>query len=163
MIILSFGSEEKKEIFMPVNKFGRQSTDYAAKIEAAYASDAQVLYFPAGLCSRKVKGEIVDLEWHKNFIQKAVKHQRDVVPVFFSGRNSEFFYNLSNFRSKLGIKANLEFIYLVDEMFRQKSKKIDIIIGEPIPFQTFDKSRTLNEWALFVRNKSYELAEELDF
>ena len=155
--------KQLEPLFIPVNKVGRQSTDYAAKIEAAYASDAQVLYFPAGLCSRKVKGEIVDLEWHKNFIQKAVKHQRDVVPVFFSGRNSEFFYNLSNFRSKLGIKANLEFIYLVDEMFRQKSKKIDIIIGEPIPFQTFDKSRTLNEWALFVRNKSYELAEELDF
>jgi 1-acyl-sn-glycerol-3-phosphate acyltransferase len=155
--------QQLQPLFIPVNKHGRQSADYAAKIESTYASDAQVLYFPAGLCSRKVNGEIVDLGWHKNFIQKAIKHQRDVVPVFFSGRNSEFFYNLANFRSKLGVKVNLEFIYLVDEMFRQKNRKIDIVIGEPIPYQTFDKSRTLNEWALFVRNQSYALAEQLDF
>jgi Putative hemolysin len=153
--------KQLEPLFIPVNKFGRQSADYAAKIEDAYTSDAQVLYFPAGLCSRKINGKIVDLVWHKNFIQKAIKHERDVVPVFFSGRNSEFFYNLSNIRSKLGIKANLEFLYLVDEMFRQKSKKIDIVIGEPIPYQTFDKSRTLNEWVLFVRSKTYALAEKL--
>lgn len=155
--------KQLEPLFIPVNKFGRQSAEYAAKIEAAYASDAQVLYFPAGLCSRKINGQILDLEWHKNFIQKAIKHQRDVVPVYFSGRNSEFFYNLANLRAKLGIKVNLEFIYLVDEMFRQKNRKIDIVIGEPIPYQTFDKSRTLNEWALMIRNKSYELAEELEF
>lgn len=149
-------------LFIPVNKHGKQSTEYAKRIEDAYSSDAQVLYFPAGLCSRKVKGQITDLEWHKNFIQKAIKHQRDVVPVHFSGRNSEFFYNLANLRSKLGIRVNIEFIYLVDELFRQKNKKIDIVIGEPIPYQTFDKSRSLNEWALYVRNLSYELAEQLD-
>jgi|APDOM4702015159_1054818.scaffolds.fasta_scaffold00052_8 putative hemolysin len=154
--------KQLEPLFIPVNKHGRQSADYAAKIEEAYSSDAQVLYFPAGLCSRKVKGSIVDLEWHKNFIQKAIKHQRDVVPVYFSGRNSEFFYNLSNLRSKVGIKVNFEFIYLVDEMFRQKDKKIDIVIGEPIPHSTFDKSKTLNEWASFVREKSYALAEQLD-
>ncbi len=155
--------KQLEPLFIPVNKLGRQTSDYAAKIEATYASEAQVLYFPAGICSRKVNGRIEDLEWHKSFIQKAIKHQRDIVPVHFSGRNSEFFYNLSNFRTKVGIKLNFEFIYLVDELFRQKDKKIDIVIGEPIPYQTFDKSRTLNQWALFVREKSYALAEELDY
>ncbi len=155
--------KQLEPLFIPVNKLGRQTSDYAAKIEATYASEAQVLYFPAGICSRKVNGRIEDLEWHKSFIQKAIKHQRDIVPVHFSGRNSEFFYNLSNFRTKVGIKLNFEFIYLVDELFRQKDKKIDIVIGEPIPYQTFDKGRTLNQWALFVREKSYALAEELDY
>lgn len=154
--------KQLEPLFIPVNKHGRQSSEYAELIEQAYASDTQILYFPAGICSRKVKGSITDLRWHKSFIQKAIKHRRDVVPVYFSGRNSEFFYNLSNFRTKLGIKLNFEFIYLVDEMFRQKNKKIDIVIGEPIPYQTFDSSRTLVEWAEFVREKSYALAEELE-
>lgn len=155
--------KQLEPLFIPVNKHGRQSAEYAENIESAYASDAQILYFPAGLCSRKVKGEIMDLEWHKSFIQKAIKHKRDVVPVYFSGRNSDFFYNLSNFRKKMGIKVNFEFIYLVDEMFRQKNKKIDIVIGEPLPYQTFDNSRNLVQWAEYVREKSYALAEQLEF
>lgn len=154
--------KQLEPLFIPVNKHGRQSAEYADNIEKAYASQTQILYFPAGLCSRKVHGKIVDLEWHKSFIQKAIKHKRDVVPVYFSGRNSEFFYNLSSFRKKLGIKANFEFIYLVDELFRQQDKEIEIVIGEPIPYQTFDSSRTLMEWAAYVREKSYALAEELD-
>ena len=81
-------------------------------IEEAYASDCQILYFPAGLCSRKKRGIIKDLIWHKSFITKAVMHKRDIVPAFFSGRNSDFFYNLSNFRNFLGIKANIEMLYL---------------------------------------------------
>jgi len=76
-------------------------------IEEAYSSDSQILYFPAGLCSRKRNGVIRDLQWHKSFITKSIQHKRDVVPSFFSGRNSNFFYNLANIRKITGIKANV--------------------------------------------------------
>jgi len=144
-------------IFLPINKHGSQGKDAAIKIEQAYASDSQILYFPAGLCSRKKAGIIKDLKWHKSFITKAIQHKRDIVPAYFSGRNSDFFYNLSRVRKFLGIKANLEMLYLADEMFRQKDKEISLVFGEPLPWETFDKTRSFPEWADWVKSKSYEL------
>ena len=153
--------ENLSGLFLPVNKHGAQGRDAAIRLEEAYASDCQILYFPAGLCSRKIKGEIKDLVWHKSFINKAVQHKRDVVPAYFSGRNSDFFYNLANIRKGLGLKANIEMLYLADEMFRQKDKEIRLAFGKPISWQTFDKSKTPAEWAAWVRDQSYRL--EADF
>lgn len=144
-------------IFLPVNKHGTQAREAATLIEEAYASGTQILYFPAGLCSRKKKGVIRDLQWHKSFISKAIQHKRDVVPAFFSGRNSNFFYNLSNIRNFLGIKSNIEMLYLADEMFGQKGREINLVFGAVIPWQTFDRSRTHPEWAEWVKERSYEL------
>ena len=144
-------------IFLPVNKHGGQAKNAARIIEESYASDSQILYFPAGLCSRKRKGIIKDLQWQKSFISKSIQHKRDIVPAFFSGRNSNFFYNLANFRKLLGIKANIEMLYLADEMFKQKDKEISLVFGNPIPWETFDKSRSALEWADWVKSKSYDL------
>lgn len=149
--------ENMNGIFLPVNKHGAQAREGARKIEEAYASDCQILYFPAGLCSRKKKGVIRDLIWQKSFISKAVSHKRDIIPVYFSGRNSDFFYNLSNIRNFLGIRANIEMLYLPDEMFRQKEKEIHMVIGKPVPWMTFDKSKSPAEWAEWVKSISYDL------
>lgn len=144
-------------IFLPVNKHGSQARDAIRKLEETYASDSQILYFPFGLCSRKKHGIIKDLVWHKSFISKAIQHRRDIVPAYFSGRNSSFFYNLANLRTFLGIKSNIEMLYLPDEMFRQKGKEIMLIFGKPIPWQIFDKSKSPSEWAEWVKLRSYEL------
>lgn len=144
-------------IFVPVNKHGAQGREAARMIEEAYASDCQILYFPAGLCSRKRKGVIKDLKWHKNFITKAVQHKRDIVPAFFSGRNSNFFYNLSNIRNLLGIKSNIEMLYLADEMFRQKEKVINLVFGRKISWKAFDHSKSPAEWADWVKSEVYSL------
>jgi 1-acyl-sn-glycerol-3-phosphate acyltransferase len=150
-----------EEVFLPINKHGAQGRDAAKAIDEAYASDSQILYFPAGLCSRKIKGEIKDLVWHKSFISKAIKHKRTIVPVYFSGRNSDFFYKLSNIRVGLGIKWNLEMLYLVDEMFRQTGKDLHIVFGKGYDWDMFDKSKTPIEWANWLKSKSYELAKYL--
>lgn len=147
-------------IFVPVNKHGRQTTDYARKIDDTYRSDSQILYFPAGLCSRKINGKIIDLEWQRNFIVKAIEYERDIIPFFFVARNTNFFYNLANIRKKLGIKANIEMFYLVDEMFKQRNKKIHLIIGKPIPYTTFDNSKTKKHWADYVREIVYSLGNK---
>jgi putative hemolysin len=144
-------------IFLPVNKHGAQAKDAAKMIEEAYSSDCQILYFPAGLCSRKRRGVIKDLVWHKSFITKSVQHKRDIIPAFFSGRNSDFFYNLANFRKFVGLKANIEMLYLADEMFKQKHKEIKLVFGEPIPWETFDKKRSALDWADWVKSKAYDL------
>ncbi len=149
--------ENYSEIFLPVNKVGSFGRDAARLLEEAYASDCQILNFPAGICSRKKKGVISDLQWQKSFIVKAVQHKRDVIPCYFAGRNSSFFYNLANFRTFIGLKMNIEMLYLADEMFRQMGKDIDLYFGEPIPWQTFDKSATAAEWTEMVREKTYNL------
>jgi len=148
-------------VFLPINKHGSQDREAARLIEEAYASGSQILYYPAGLCSRKKKGVIRDLQWHKSFISKSIQYKRDIVPAYFSGRNSDFFYNLSNIRNFLGIRANIEMLYLVDELFKQKGKAIDLVFGEAIPWQTFDKSRSAAEWAEWVKEKSYALKSVL--
>lgn len=149
--------EPLKPIFVPINKYGAQAKASAKAINEAYASDNQIITFPAGLCSRKQNGKIADLEWMKNFIIKAVEFQRDVIPVHFEGRNSNFFYNLANLRKALGIKFNAELIYLPGEMFKNKDETFTIAFGKPIPWQTFDKTKTPAAWAQFVKEKVYSL------
>jgi putative hemolysin len=145
-------------IFLPINKHGVQAKESAKLIEEAYASDVQILYFPAGLCSRKQKGEIKDLEWKKNFVAKAIKHKRDIIPVHFSGRNSNFFYNLANFREFIGIKSNFEMVYLPDEMFKQKGKSLTMTYGKPISFQTLSNSElSAQEWSDRLRNLVHDM------
>ena len=147
-----------QSIFVPVNKHGSQSKEAATKTEEAYLSDNQIITFPAGLCSRKQNGIIRDTEWKKSFIQKAVSHKRDIVPIYFEGRNSGFFYRLANIRKLFNIKMNLEMLYLPDELFMQKNKKFKIYIGKPIPWQTFDSRKKAIEWAACVKEEAYKLA-----
>lgn len=144
-------------IFLPVNKHGSQGKDAVRRIDEAYAADGQILYFPAGLCSRKKRGIIKDLQWQKSFITKSIQHKRDIVPAYFSGRNSNFFYNLANIRKFLGVKTNIEMLYLADEMFRQKDKEITLVFGKTIPWETFNKSMSHLGWAGWVKSKTYEL------
>lgn len=144
-------------LFIPVNKTGSQSRNFPAMVEAGFKSDNHLIMFPAGLCSRRQKGVIKDLEWKKSFIIESVKSQRDVVPIHFEGRNSNFFYNLANISKMLGIKFNIAMLYLADEMFKNRHKTFTITIGKPIPWQTFDKSKTPVQWAQYVKDIVYKL------
>lgn len=146
-------------LFIPVNKLGGQSKSAIAAIEEAYASDHALLVFPAGLVSRKIEGEVVDLEWKKSFISKAKKYRKDIVPVYIEGRNSNFFYNLAKWRAKIGLQANIEMLYLPDEMFSQKGKKIKIRVGKRISFTQFDKSKNERQWAADVKQQVYAMAD----
>ncbi len=146
-----------RSIFVPINKHGAQGRENARLIDEAYASDNQVVTFPAGLCSRMIGGKIQDTEWKKSFIQKAVEYKRDIVPVYFEGRNSAFFYAVAALRKKLGIKMNYEMIYLPREMFRSRHKTFCIHFGKPVPWQTFDGSRKPTEWAGWMREQVYNL------
>lgn len=142
---------------IPINKTGSQSRSFPAMVEAGFRSDNHMLMFPAGLCSRRINGEIRDLPWKKTFITKSVETHRDVVPIHFGGRNSDFFYTLANVCKALGIKFNIAMLFLVDEMYKNVHKSFRIAIGKPIPWQTFDKSRTPAQWAQYVQDEVYKI------
>ncbi len=157
MHLKNFGS-----YFIPVNKLGTNNSEYLQNVEKVYASDACILIFPAGLCSRKQEQGIMDLEWKKSFITKAVKHQKDIIPCYIEGKNSNWFYNLAKVRGKLNIKFNIEMMYLADEMYRQRGKKIKFIFGKPIPWQTFDKSKNPTQWAELMKQHVYAIGNNTD-
>jgi len=148
------------EVFLPINKHGGQAKEAALMLENAYASDATILTFPAGLVSRKQKGIIKDLQWKKSFIVKSKKYKRDIVPIHIDGKNSNFFYNLANFRKLIGLKANIEMLYLPDELFKQKGKTFTVKIGKPISYKTFDKRLNHSQWADKMKEETYKLVNQ---
>lgn len=148
-------------LWVPVNKHGAQSLAYARRFEEAFSGPLPVLTFPAGLCSRKIDGRVTDTEWRPSFLKKAAASNRRIVPIFVEGRLSNFFYNLSRLRKALGIRANIEMLWLPDEMFRQKGCHFRMRVGRPIDLeelQSFDSVRARIEE---VRRRCYALEKEL--
>lgn len=124
------------DIFVPINKHGAQSRHSVVELEGVYASDAQVIIFPSGLVSRKIKGEIRDLEWKKHFVTKAIEYKRDIVPIRIYGKNSNLFYNFANWRKALKIPVNLEMLLLPRETFKKRGLHLKLVIGKPIPYNS---------------------------
>lgn len=150
-----------RPLFIPVNKLG-SNADNIKIFNETFESDKTICYYPYGLCSRKQNGKILDLEWKKTFVTKAKAYHRDIIPTHISGRNSDFFYNLSNIRKKLGIKVNIEMLFLVNEFYKQKNKTLTITFGKPISWQTFDNRYSDAEWAMRLRNFSYNLPADCE-
>lgn len=146
-----------KPVSIGINKTGKQGRNFPAMVEEGFQSDNHIIMFPAGLCSRKINGQIRDIPWKKTFISKSVEHHRDVVPIHFDGRNSGRFYLIAHLCKVFRLKVNLAMLFLVDEMFKNKHQTFHVKIGKPIPWQTFDKSKTPREWAQYVQNIVYQL------
>ncbi|MBR3726763.1 MAG: glycerol acyltransferase [Prevotella sp.] len=146
---------------IPINKTGKQSRDFPAMVEAGFRSDHHMLMFPAGICSRKGSdGQIRDIDWKKTFVSKSVETHRDVVPIHFGGRNSEKFYRIANLGDRLKLKFTIATLWLVDEMYKNVGKTFRVTIGKPIPWQTFDKSKSPVQWAQWVKEQVYSLPEK---
>ncbi len=150
------------EFFIPINKHGGQTREIVKQLDEAYRSEIQIISFPSGMVSRKIKGKIQDLVWQKNFIIKATQYKRDVIPIHISGRNSNFFYRLAKLRKFFRIKWNLEMLYLLDETYKHRNKTFTFTIGKPIPHTVFDRTHTSLEWAAKVRELVYRLPENED-
>lgn len=147
------------DLWAPVNKVGQLSKEQAVAQQRMWESGTDVLTFPAGACSRlqRIDGrwQIQDLEWKKNFVQRAREYQRDIVPIYFEGRNSRFFYALAWLRKLLHIKLNIEMLYLVDEMYGAHGKHFRVHVMPPIPYTTLDNSRTPLQWAQHIKQQIY--------
>ncbi len=148
------------ELFVGVNKHGKNAKENLRLMDEVFASDNCVLFFPAGLVSRRQNGEILDLEWQKSFISKAIRYNKPIIPTYIDGKNSNFFYNLANWRKRLGIKANIEMLYLADEMYLQKNKTIEFIFGTAIHPEQFTKEKTHAEWAQILKEHVYNLKND---
>lgn len=150
--------EPLRKVFLPVNKYGSQGRDAAKAISEAYASDRQILMFPAGLVSRlHPDGGIRDLEWQKSFIAKAIESGRDIIPVYFEGLNRRRFYRLARLRRRLGIKVNLEQALLPSEVCAARGKSFKVTFGKPVPVESLKESdKSYSELARNLHDYIYE-------
>lgn len=150
-------------LWAPVNKVGRLTKEQAQQQHALWESETDVLTFPAGICSRlqRIDGkwQIQDFEWQKNFIQRAREYQRDIVPIYFEGRNSKFFYTLAYIRKLLHIKLNIEMLYLVDEMYGAHGKHFKVHVLPPISYTSIDTPKSPKEWAAYIKQIVYNQKE----
>lgn len=146
-----------KEKFVGVNKVGRSAAHSLQKVEEQFASGTATFLFPAGLVSRKIDGKVMDLEWKKTFVTKAKKYNKPVIPVHIDGRLTNRFYRLARIRKFLGIKLNFEMFFLVDELFKQQNKKINIVVGAPILPEAFTRDKSDLEWAQWMKEEVYKL------
>lgn len=150
-------------LWAPVNKVGRLTKEQAQQQHALWESETDVLTFPAGICSRlqRIDGkwQIQDFEWQKNFIQRVREYQRDIVPIYFEGRNSKFFYTLAYIRKLLHIKLNIEMLYLVDEMYGAHGKHFKVHVLPPISYTSMDTPKSPKEWAAYIKQIVYNQKE----
>ncbi|MEN8928130.1 MAG: 1-acyl-sn-glycerol-3-phosphate acyltransferase [Flavobacteriales bacterium] len=147
-----------KGMFVGVDKHASNAKGSLQKVNELFASDKAVFLFPAGLVSRKKKGVVRDLDWKKTFVSRAKKYNKKIVPVHIDGELTNFFYRLSNLRESIGVKANIEMLYLADQLFKQKDKTMNLYIGDPISPDSFDKSQNDKEIAKMIKDLSYNLA-----
>ena len=147
-----------QELFIPINKHG-SNIENIKIINDTFASDKLICYFPFGLVSRKRNGKIKDLEWKTTFITKAKRFKRDIILTHISGRNTNFFYNLSNFRKTFKIKMNLEMLFLVDELDKQKGNTLTFTFAEKVPYAFIDGRFSKAEWAELMRQYVYKIGD----
>jgi len=145
-----------EDVFVGINKYGANSKHSLKELNDLFSSQQAIFVFPAGLVSRKFGAQIKDLDWKKAFITRAKKFKKTIIPVYVDGKLSNFFYRLYKTRKFLGIKANIELFYLIDETLKQKDKKYKIFFGKPIKYTKFDKRKSDIDWAKYVKNIVYQ-------
>jgi len=147
--------ENYGDIYVAVNKLGATSAKHLRVMEEVFRKESALLLFPAGLVSRKQEGVVRDLTWKKSFVTQAIDHKRMIQPVFIEGENSKFFYNFANFRKKIGIKVNIEMLFLPDEMFKARKETIKIHFSKPFDSDILNDSKTHKQWSDLVYKYIY--------
>lgn len=144
-------------LFVGVNKHGKNDNSVRNQIKNTFESEDAICIFPAGLVSRKIDGIVQDLVWKKTFMLYARTLNRTIVPIHIDGELSNFFYRLSKVRSAIGIKANIEMIYLSNELFKQHNRTITFTVGEPVIAGEIDKSVSNQDASEMLRKTVHSL------
>ncbi len=154
--------EPLKPYIMPVNPFENhkdaKSSVIGIKETFRHLKEGKPLgMFPAGEVSTYKDGKLmVDKPWEEGAIKVIRKAQVPVVPIYFHAKNSRFFYLLSK------LDDTLRTAKLPSEVFSQKDRIIKVRIGKPISVTEQNEHVSIEEYAEFLRKKTYMLANPFD-
>lgn len=146
-----------KECFFSVNPF-EKNPEWKSSVGGIKGAVQHIAagnglgVFPAGEVSRyHGHGYPEDLPW-SNSIARIIKSAGvPVIPVFWDGRNSKWFYTVDKIHSMLGTAR------LTKELINKHDKTFNLQIGKPISpaeIETYEKPIDL---AAYLRSRSYAL------
>ena len=90
-----------------------------------------IIIFPAGEVSRLNFSGVKDSRWRSGFLRLAHSAKAPILPIYVDGRNSIPFYLASM------VYKPLATLLLVQEMFKQAKKTVNMHIGDIIPFTAY--------------------------
>ena len=151
--------EPLSPLLIDVNNFkNRQTKDSINKIYEALNNEEAVIIFPAGEVSRATPTGVKDGQWHKGFLKFAKRSASPILPVYIGGKNSKTFYSVSALNKKLST------LLLAHELFSQKGKSIDIIVGEVIPKEfIYPKSLEKDKLVSLYKKHLYSLKKGVSY
>jgi putative hemolysin len=122
------GFEALNSLLIPIDNYKlRQSKNDIKKIYEALNNEEAIIIFPAGEVSRATTKGIKDPIWNKGFLNFAQNTNAPILPIFLDAKNSKTFYTISV------INKTFSTLLLSHEMFKKKSKRIGIKVGQIIP------------------------------
>ncbi len=117
-----------------------------------------ILIYPAGYCSRMLSnGEVFDYEWKPSFIKIAKKNNMPIVVFCTHGQLSPRVHRWTRLRRLFHIKASIESLFLVDEMFKLRGQTLKLTVGSVIDPAKLDDSVSNEQWAARIRQYCFEL------
>lgn len=142
-------------ILMPVNNMnGNTPKKNIEAINRHLSDDGALVIFPAGEVSRMSAAGVRDGDWHRGFLNFARANKAPILPIYVDARNSAFFYALS------AVYKPLSTLFLVREMFKQANKRMNVKIGDPIPFEHYESLDVpLKTKARLFKKHLYNLAK----
>jgi len=144
-----------KPILLNIDAFGLKiSKETIEQIYNSLDSEEAVIIFPSGEVSRVRPHGVKDTKWHKGFLKFALKKNAPILPIYIKAKNSALFYTISTINKKLSAAL------LPYEMFNKKNKSLEFVIGEIIPFKSFQQNNfDINTRAKLFKKHLYKISK----
>ncbi|CAA6821001.1 MAG: Putative hemolysin [uncultured Sulfurovum sp.] len=127
--------KQLEPILVGVNTFDESiSKESVQEIHQTLKNEEALIIFPSGEVSRARPNGIKDTKWHKGFLKFAKKNKAPILPIYIDAKNSTLFYTFSS------VNKGLSSLLLSHEMFKQRNKSLEFVVGELIPFKSFTNS-----------------------
>lgn len=152
-----------KNFILPVNPFETRKEARSSlpglKTGLSYIDEKHcVAVFPAGEVStyNSDTNSITDREWQKSALKFIKKAEVPIVPVYFHGTNSRWFYILAR------IHPLLRTAKLPSEVLNKRNKTITIRIGKPIGVKEQSEFKDIGRFGRYLRVRTYSLGSNID-
>lgn len=152
-----------KNVFIPVNAFGKEISDRSSlpglRLAMEHLQQGNALgLFPSGEVSSNTNPEhvIKDIPWHTTIIKIIQKAKVPVVPIYFEGHNSRLFHRLGK------INPLLRTARLPAEIINKKGRIIPLCIGTPISLSEQNLFTDYRELGDYLYSRTYALSANIE-
>ncbi len=147
--------ENLSDLILPYNLYSTKlQKRNIVKITRALHQEQAVIFFPAGAIAKLTLRGIVDGHWQQGPVRLSQKYNAPILPIHVRARHSTLYYLVAL------LNKNFSTFLLPHESLKQRSKRIRVTIGTPLPYEH------LTDWATdiptqtqFLRQHVYQLGK----